>query len=198
MINEQSPVTSLDQLFAQTYALGPILLAKVKAWARPAGLFPVRQLDSNPRRPEFVRWHEVEGTEQEGRVKWGRIKSEERAIEKLLRSYDSDVSKLVDLVRQSIIFDSIADLVACVREIESDRDVVIVRIKNRLHTAYNSRESAGYRDLLLNLRIETEMTMMVGVETHVCEVQLILRHFAELKSDEGHRNYVEFRNARGE
>lgn len=75
----------------------------------------VRQLDSNPRRPEFVRWHEVrsnsravlvvrgiyylqlgvderacfqvEGTEQEGRVKWGRIKSEERAIEKLLRSY---------------------------------------------------------------------------------------------------------------
>ena len=38
----------------------------------------------------------------------------------------------------------------------------------------------------------------LGVDGHVCEVQLVPRAVAELKSAAGHRNYVMFRNLRVE
>ena len=55
------------------------------------------------------------------------------------------------------------------------------QIKNRLDPGYDAQISAGYRDVGLNLRIGGTMAMELGVETHVCEVQLLLRPFAELK-----------------
>ncbi len=56
-----------------------------------------------------------------------------------------------------------------------------VRVKNRLDPDYNAEESLGYRDVALNLRVVTAETRQLGSETHVCEVQLLLRAFAELK-----------------
>ena len=35
--------------------------------------------------------------------------------------------------------------------------------------------------MALNLRLRTEAAWELGVETHVCEIQLILRPFAEIK-----------------
>jgi hypothetical protein len=43
------------------------------------------------------------------------------------------------------------------------------------------RVLGGYRDLALNLRINTAETREMGVETHVCEVQLLLRCFDTIK-----------------
>ena len=37
------------------------------------------------------------------------------------------------------------------------------------------------RDVSLNLRIVTERTAELGIDGHICELQLILRSFAELK-----------------
>jgi len=54
------------------------------------------------------------------------------------------------------------------------------------------------RDVALNVRIVSEEAIELALDTHVCEVQLILKHYAEMKSDEGHKRYVEFRNARAE
>ena len=45
--------------------------------------------------------------------------------------------------------------------------------------------SAGYRSVLLNLRIVTKETEMLACETHVCEVQLVLRAFGEVNDAEG-------------
>ena len=56
-----------------------------------------------------------------------------------------------------------------------------VQVKNRTDLAFDSARSAGYRDVAVNLRIVNRLTLMLGLETHVCEVQLILRHFADLK-----------------
>ena len=92
-----------------------------------------------------------------------------------------DASRLVDLCWQSIIFDDAADISTCLLNISADPDVLIVRIKNRLDPAYNSAVSAGYRDVVLNLKICNERTMDLGVNEHVCEVQLVHRLFAELK-----------------
>ena len=38
-----------------------------------------------------------------------------------------------------------------------------------------------YRDIAVNLRIDSQETRRLGVETHVCELQLILRSFADIK-----------------
>ena len=95
--------------------------------------------------------------------------------------YEQDISRLVDVCRQSIVFQDVSDMVACLRAVIKDGDIVLVRVKNRLDLSYDSAQSAGYRDLSLNLRIVTGETRCLGVETHVCEVQLLLRPFAELK-----------------
>jgi len=54
------------------------------------------------------------------------------------------------------------------------------------------------RDYLINLRIETNETCGLGLEGHVCELQLILKDFALVKTKLGHRRYVTYRNIKGD
>eukprot|EP00277_Geminigera_cryophila_P046383 CAMPEP_0173065882 /NCGR_PEP_ID=MMETSP1102-20130122/5869_1 /TAXON_ID=49646 /ORGANISM="Geminigera sp., Strain Caron Lab Isolate" /LENGTH=83 /DNA_ID=CAMNT_0013933211 /DNA_START=22 /DNA_END=273 /DNA_ORIENTATION=- len=77
----------------------------------------------------------------------------------------------------------------------NDPHVQISRIKNRLSRDYNAVEiSGGYRDVALNLLLVTPETQRLGLDGHVCEVQLILKPFYEHRSNEGHARYVAFRN----
>ena len=46
---------------------------------------------------------------------------------------------------------------------------------------YDGAATAGYRDVALNLRLRTAAAIELGVDAHVCEVQLLLRQFAEIK-----------------
>ncbi len=110
--------------------LFPVVSSKAGAAGEKAGEGSSRAKKGGP--PEFVKWSEAAQDEaKEHSVKWGKIKTVERAIEKLLRSYKADVSRLLDVCRQSIIFDSIADLSRCVEAVSRDPDIKIVRIKNR-------------------------------------------------------------------
>ncbi len=88
---------------------------------------------------------------------------------------------MVDLCRQSICFENVQDLANCLKTIAGDRTVCLVRIKNRLDLLYNVGQSGGYRNLALNLSLATEWSRSLGLEKHVCEVQLVLKSFAELK-----------------
>jgi hypothetical protein len=63
----------------------------------------------------------------------------------------------------------------------NDPEVQICRVKNRMDPGYNASATAGYRDVVLNMQIKTQQTAAMGVDGHVCEVQLILNRFAELK-----------------
>jgi hypothetical protein len=92
-----------------------------------------------------------------------------------------DVSRLLDLCRQSIAFDDLAGVAACLRAVARDPDVCLVRVGGRMDAGFDAAASAGYRDLALNLRLATPATERLGVDGHVCEVQLILRQIAELK-----------------
>ena len=47
--------------------------------------------------------------------------------------------------------------------------------------SYDGAESLGYRDVAFNLRLRTAAAREFGVDTHVCEVLLLLRPFAEIK-----------------
>ena len=96
-------------------------------------------------------------------------------------SFRQDVSRLVDLCRHSIIFESVAGILECLDVMTRDSNVVISRIKNRLDPKFDSDISAGYRNVSVNLRVVTEETKDLGVETHVCEVQLLLLGMARIK-----------------
>ena len=54
-------------------------------------------------------------------------------------------------------------------------------MKNRLDPSYDAAASGGYRDVALNVRIASAAAAALGVDGHVCEVQLLLRPFAEIK-----------------
>jgi hypothetical protein len=102
------------------------------------------------------------------------------------RGRGQDASRLVDICRQSIVFDTAAGMTACLRAIAADREAALLRVKNRLARGYDARLSAGYRDVALNLVLSTREARELGVENHVCELQLVLRPFADLKVRERH------------
>jgi hypothetical protein len=64
-------------------------------------------------------------------------------------------------------------------------------------TAYKSKSTAGYRDVNLNIKCIHPTAVALGVDGHICEIQLVLKQIAELRSREGHALYVQFRNKRG-
>ena len=92
-----------------------------------------------------------------------------------------DVSLLVDLCRQSIVFDDLQNLAACLEAISSDPEARVVRVKNRFDPSYDGNETAGYRSVSLNLKLVTSATIDLGVDLHVCELQLLHVLFAEIK-----------------
>jgi hypothetical protein len=67
------------------------------------------------------------------------------------------------------------------RVIGQDTETRVVRVKNRLDPAFDTARSAGYRDVALNLKLTNEETLSMGLEEHVCEVQLILLPMYQLK-----------------
>lgn len=215
------PVTSLDQVYSQAALIQPMLRTKVQEWAQASdGLFPrakhaffgfrggaLRSFhgwEGSLSRTEmtkgsYVKWAEMYANpESESLVQWASIKRVERSVEKLTRVYGEDVSRLVDVCRQSVVFESIGSLRHCLDAIHNDPGVLVVRVKNRLSRKFNAAESAGFRNVALNLLIVTPEAAELGVDTHVCEVQLLLRDFMDAKSNEGHKRYVRFRNLRGE
>ena len=78
-------------------------------------------------------------------VAWAHIKQPKRVLQKLQRVYDGKVSRVLDLCRELIVFDSVAELLACVNAVMADDQVVVERIKNRLCDAHDVMATAGYR-----------------------------------------------------
>jgi hypothetical protein len=209
LADPRSPVDSLDQLFASAKCVCPAFLDKVVGWAAACnGSFarPVRpdaavragaERSASGSADWLVPAASLAGAPAE-RAALAKIKSVERAVEKAVRTYCNDVSRLVDVCRQAVVFDDLASLAACLERVAADREARVCRVKNRMDPAYDPALSMGYRDVALNLRLSTPETRRLGCELHVCELQLLLRPFALLKTEEGHRRYVRFRNIRGE
>jgi hypothetical protein len=125
-------------------------------------------------------------------------KRRKRAIEKVWRGYKGDATRLRDLVRCSLVFDSVEQLEAATDEILEDPAVDILRVKNRFANTYDAKESCGYRDIQLNAVVTAsnfdDAEIALGLHEHICEIQLHLKPMYELKNDEGHKRYVKFRN----
>ena len=173
-------VTSLDQLFAQAAGMRFFLISKVQQWALASnGCF----LSESPEGDKsYVLWESVAtDPAARARVRWAPLKSPERALEKLLRSLQNDPSLLLDCCRERIVFCEPAHMLQCLEAIRRDPEVHVVRVKNRLHDSFDASATAGYRDIMLNLRIETQETRRLGIEAHVCEVRMGLLPFERLR-----------------
>jgi hypothetical protein len=70
--------------------------------------------------------------------------------------------------------------------------------RNRFDLGYDSKFSAGYRNLAINLLVADRFTVENGVQHHICELQLGLAAFDQLKNGHGHRRYVQWRDARAD
>jgi hypothetical protein len=126
-------------------------------------------------------------------------KRRKRAIEKVWRSYNGVATRLCDLVRCSLVFDTPEGMEAGLDLILKDRSIRIVRAKNRFARDYDApKQSCGYRDIQLNAVVEgdrfTDDEVALGLHEHACEIQLHLSAVYEHKNDEGHKRYVEYRN----
>jgi len=198
-LSKDPRVVSLDQLYAQAVFVDPIFRQKVQELAAESrGLFP-SVLQGPEGSVECIPWREAMADEElEQRIRWAQMKSVDRAVEKLVRSYNSDVSRLLDVVRQCIVFERLEDLCECLERILGDPELVVMRIKNRLDPSFDARTTGGYRDVALNVRVVTERTRELGVAGHVCELQLLMKEYMELRTAEGHKRYVAYRNLRCE
>ncbi len=87
----------------------------------------------------------------------------------------------VDCCRHSLFYPDLASLIAGLRAIAADPDAELVHVKNRLSPAHDVRVTAGYRDVLVNLRLRTEAARRLNLDHHVWELQLMLISFARIK-----------------
>jgi hypothetical protein len=194
-------VTSLGYIHKLGLETEMLLRDKVLHWASLSGgyffaLGSEPDLEKGTPSPFFSKASEgkrssaVGLTTEDAFIHWCALKRLPRAIEKAIRCYNGDVSKLTDFCRQAIIFDSVADITRCLNEIQKDRSVSIVRIKNRLDPKFDAAPTAGYRDVNINIRIlergsdaskkvdEGKTPGQPLATFMISEVQLILRDYA--------------------
>lgn len=127
------------------------------------------------------------------------LKGKLKAAEKVVSVYGGDVSLLKDVCRQTIVFESVDDLTRCLEALLADDEMVVERINNRLDPAASAYQTLGFRSLVVNLRIDVDMTRKLGIETHVCELQLTLRDIYDksrtVEYEEYRKDYLAVRGA---
>uniref|UniRef100_A0A7S4RF89 Kinesin light chain n=1 Tax=Ditylum brightwellii TaxID=49249 RepID=A0A7S4RF89_9STRA len=106
----------------------------------------------------------------------GPLKSRERCEEKVANEYDGDYSRLVDMVRASIVVANEDQLILAAEALQG---LDIVRLKNR----FKEPLFTGYCDALYNIKID-------GI---ICEVQLHVSAIVAYK-EESHHYYGFFRS----
>jgi hypothetical protein len=88
------PCYALTLALPPSLSLAPSVGNQTLEWAEASGGLLLRH-DAQGKRYEPLQFPAP--------VKWAKLKRPERAIEKLLRSYGGDMSKLCDICRQSIV-----------------------------------------------------------------------------------------------
>mmetsp|Transcript_98902 Transcript_98902/g.282810 ORF Transcript_98902/g.282810 Transcript_98902/m.282810 type:complete len:316 (+) Transcript_98902:1277-2224(+) len=131
-----------------------------------------------------------------GKFKGAPVKNEDRALQKIYRSYQEDWRRCSDLNRCAIVFDSFEGIAKALRGLALDPEVVVLKVgdeKMRLSERYDAEAlSAGYRDVQVCIRIRAAWTLEQGLDGVLCEVQLHDKmYFARKSLGGGHKSYVQ-------
>jgi len=210
-------ITSMQQLFTQAAGLESLLREKLVAWACVSdGKFVRKTEEGVEEEDPYIRGFDVARIGERA-VKWSGVKGKLRAVEKCYLAYGGDVSRLLDLCRETIVFEGLEQIANCLAVIRQDRTVEVVRVCNRLipgasnflakmliapMTSWEKKDGpmiSGYRDVSVNLMIQTAETRALGLDRHVVELRLVPRGIHELTlGEEGkkaHSRYQNLRNA---
>ena len=114
-----------------------------------------------------------------GTAKIPKLKDQNTAVGKSEGEYGGDHSRLVDICRASIIYNSYKNLMEGLGK--SKEMITLVREKNR----FAEPTLAGYRDILLNVSLSNG---------HIAELQLHLQQIMDVKNGVGHKLYEEVRS----
>ena len=98
------------------------------------------------------------------------LKPRSRCAEKAKAKYKGEVSRVLDVVRGSIVAETELELLELYEKLRRGLD--IVRVKNR----FDKPGITGYKDLLLTIAVP------IGDAEHLCELQLHLRAVYDLSS----------------
>jgi len=121
------------------------------------------------------------GPDPDIELKTAPLKAYDRAAAKAAEKYNLRFDRLLDIARLTVVCGTLAELVAVVTGIHASSNMQVVRMKNRINPLFPADESAGYRDVLLNvLYKETKC---------ICEVQVTLAGFVAIKNTGGHGAY---------
>lgn len=189
------PPLGLDQMYAQAVVMDPIFRVRVQRLAGMCdGCFYVTSVDGG-NRPVLRLWREIElQNDLLSRVCWPAIKHVDSACRKVDLYYHGSAARLVDVVRQRIIFNSLADIRVCLQHIQDDPNLQIVRVKNRFDASSDAHRTACYRDVVLVLRVVTPTTQQLGVAGHCCELQLAHREMVRLMTNAEHARYLKYKS----
>jgi len=99
----------------------------------------------------------------------GPLKRRERIEEKMYADYNGDPRRVVDICRASCVFLTMTQLALALETLLAEAGLIVVRAKDRL----NNPTSFGYRDMLLNIRLNGGQ--------HVAELQLHLAQIHAIK-----------------
>jgi hypothetical protein len=141
--SRNNAINSLDQLMEQAKCLNVFLKEKVKLMASEANGYFRAHSSENHGQVSLTKYNSISASMVDWI--WANVKPADRALEKLLRSYDCDVSQLLDCCRQTVYFDSLRDLFAGLIIVMADSEVEIVGLKNRLDDNFDSWKSGGFR-----------------------------------------------------
>ncbi|MGA9523328.1 MAG: hypothetical protein WBV82_17805 [Myxococcaceae bacterium] len=104
------------------------------------------------------------------------LKGRERALEKALAEYGGDATKLKDLARASVAFDSVDRVYEALSDLEQRFEL---QVKDR----FAKPTAGGYRDVLVNF----------DIDGHTVELQLHHRGILAVKEGPGHKLYEDIR-----
>lgn len=125
-------------------------------------------------KPDFDAKMEGIGKAIGSKVKLAKIKGGDRLLEKHVRDNEGDPSKMKDLVRGSLVVNSLDDVGPALAEIEKHFDV------SRVNDRFAKPTNAGYSDVLINVNLPG------GIQG---ELQIHVPEMLAAKSELGHALY---------
>jgi len=197
-------VQTLDQLCSQAFMVNDLFFAFVVLLAgRCNGKFRLRSKGETASQKEalFAAWNGGMSDDSRDRFALGGIKNVDACVSKLNMSYHRDVSLLLDMTRETIYFDSIRDMEECLNDLMQNSEVKVVQVKTTMCNVgeeegpgFESLMFAGFRFIKVNLKLSgNAQAQSLCVESHVCELLLVLTDVARVQTPQDRAAYREWR-----
>ena len=166
---------SLDQLYSQALCTAPLLHAACAVWAAECGGWMGHAVSVGAPLSADEFDPDLDGLPEALRM-WIRarvIKNPARTAAKAAACYGGDVSRVLDVTRCRIVCRDAAGLVRGLRAVCESPMTGLVRVRNALCDGHDMGAVVGLRAVTINLCLSMAQARRLGVDHHVCEVQLV-------------------------